>query len=182
MAAYEPTAAYLGECVSYDPITGTLTWRNRPSLHFSNEARWKQFNTSFAGRPAFNSIDGHGYRNGSLDRRSGIKAHRVILALTTGGWPEHVDHINGDRADNRLSNLRAINHAENQRNLKRPVNNTSGVIGVYHDNRRGGWYAKIKVDQKQIHLGNYDTKEAAIVARGEAELRYGFHKNHGRAS
>ena len=87
--------------------------------------------------------------------------------------------------NNRIDNLRDVDHVTNGRNQRTPTNNTSGVCGVYQDRRRGKegkWIARIKVDYKAIHLGSFDTLEAASSTRKEAEIKYGFHENHGRES
>jgi hypothetical protein len=125
-------------------------------------------------------IKSHGYRgvriNGKLYR-----AHRIIWAMHTGQWPEdELDHINGDRLDNRLENLRPVSCQENMRNAKRYCNNKSGVMGVYWHKAAGKWRAQIMVNGRQIHLGYFAAKEEAIAARKAAETMYGFHENHGR--
>ena len=89
-----------------------------------------------------------------------------------------IDHINGDRYDNRIINLKEATTSENNRNRRITDRNTSGYVGVVKQGDK--WYAYIKVDGKKIHLGTYNTKDEAIQARKQAEKKYGFHENHGK--
>jgi len=99
-----------------------------------------------------------------------------------GDCPSHlqVDHINGDVTDNRWENLRLIYGGENQRNMKRAHNNTSGITGVVWDQSRALWHARIRLNQKDRFLGRFKSKDEAIAARKAAERQFGFHVNHGR--
>jgi len=107
--------------------------------------------------------------------------HRIIWLYVYGELPEHeVDHINQDRSDNRLCNLRAVTHAQNMRNKPRYVNNTSGTAGVSVDRRCNKYRAYINVAGKHTGLGYYDSLEEAVAAR-HAALKAGgdYHANHG---
>jgi len=107
--------------------------------------------------------------------------HRLIWLYVNGEFPpDEIDHINGDRADNRLVNLREVTCLENCRNTKIYSNNKSGVLGVYWYGQRNKWRAVIQGDKKQIHLGYFQDLEDAKAARAEADIKYGFHPNHGR--
>lgn len=169
----------LKEAFTYCPETGRLTWLHRPLHHFFDERAQKICNTQFAGTPALDRVSGHGYRTGTLMGRK-ISAHRAILAMQIGRWPTEVDHINGDRTDNRVSNLREVTRLENRRNQRRPKNNKSGRVGVAWSHQSGSWQAYIRVDRKMIHLGLHSDLADAIAARADAERRHGFHANHGR--
>lgn len=96
------------------------------------------------------------------------------------GPEEQIDHINHIRTDNRILNLRKVTNTENSRNASIGVNNTSGVVGVWFEKRRNKWSAEIKVDRKKIHLGQFEKFEDAAEARKAAEVKYGFHENHGQ--
>jgi hypothetical protein len=76
--------------------------------------------------------------------------------------------------------LRDVSNQENQRNKSRQSRNTSGVTGVHWHKRDKKWIARIKVDKKDLYIGMFDTFEEAVAARKEAEIKYGFHENHGR--
>ena len=120
----------------------------------------------------------NGYKYGSINKKP-VLAHRIIWKMQYGYDPQHIDHINGNRADNRIENLRSVNRFENLRNMRIGKANTSGVMGVWV-NKRGVYVAEIYTDGKKKSLGHFDTIEAAAQARKEAEVVYGFHRNHGK--
>ena len=91
-----------------------------------------------------------------------------------------VDHINHDRTDNRIENLRLVNANENGKNQKASVRNKSGVVGVSWKKSKNKWHSQIMVNGKQIHLGFFDNIDEAKKARIDAERKYGFHENHGK--
>ncbi len=181
------TPELLRQLLRYEPETGKLYWRERDVRFFrdgakAKEAVCKSWNTKWAGKEAFKFIGGNGYHRGAVFDRP-MRAHRVIWALVHGAWPEaDIDHINGDRSDNRLCNLRVVTRAENNRNAKRPTDNTSGIPGVYSTRAPGKWFAKIGAGGKRIYLGTYDTFDLAVQAREAALKKHGFHPNHGRES
>jgi len=94
--------------------------------------------------------------------------------------PEFIDHINGNRADNTIKNLRSVSQTENARNTKRKKHNTSGVSGVHWVKKDQRWLATIYHKGKRIGLGQYKSFDAAVAARKLGEQVYGYHKNHGR--
>ncbi|AXY82057.1 HNH endonuclease [Pectobacterium phage Khlen] len=103
------------------------------------------------GDPALSAKHSNGYYSGQvLGRR--CYAHRVVWYLHTGEWPKQVDHINGNRRDNRIENLREVTNQQNAFNRK-------GVKG--YTPYRGKYMAYITVDYKFKFLGYYDTPEAA---------------------
>ena len=112
------TQELLLEVLNYDPETGFLTWKPRGLHLFKSEREMKIFNTSHAGKQALTTIDGGGYPHGTLFRQS-VYAHRVIWQMVHDEKPELVDHINRDRGDNRLANLRAANKSLNALNSDR---------------------------------------------------------------
>ena len=184
-----PSRAQLRQILDYCPTTGKLHWRHRPTSMFAAcgrltaQQKAKAWNARNAGREAFTANDGRGYRQGQVFKYH-TTAHRVIWAWLHDEWPEAIDHISGDKADNRQANLRAVNRSGNQRNLPTPRTNTSGMIGVRHRFRYGKlgrWEAMIADNGKQVHLGSFRCATAALVARKAAERRLGYHPNHGRA-
>ena len=108
------------------------------------------------------------------------KAHRLAWLYEYGEFPNNIDHINGDRTDNRIQNLRDVSKAENNRNLSIYKNNKSGHIGVYFDNRLKKYCANIRYNGKLIHLGVFTSIDEAIASRKGAEITLGFHENHGK--
>ncbi|MGL6141784.1 MAG: HNH endonuclease signature motif containing protein [Enterobacterales bacterium] len=156
-----------GDLFSYDPILGGLTWANKPS---------KSIN---AGAPA-GSITNRGYAVVSVNNRRFL-VHRVIWEMFYGEIPEglEVDHINHNRIDNRIENLRLVSRLDNLRNQSRYRNNTSGMTGVCYDKVYSKWRAHITIDGKTIALGKFASFDAAAEARKAAEVEFGFHSNHG---
>lgn len=174
-----PSVELLRKLLRYDPETGELLWRSRDVSLFKAEHDCNAWNARFAEKPA-GGIDGNGYTLVRLlGRRSGL--HRIAWAIHHGAWPaDQIDHINGDTADNRIVNLREVTNQENGKNQKMPCNNTSGVMGVHWYKPGAKWQARIMVDGKYISLGYFDSIEDAAAARAKAEIKYGFHTNHGR--
>lgn len=110
-----------------------------------------------------------------------VCAHVVVFALHRGRWPvETIDHINGDRCDNRPVNLRDVPHIQNMRNQPLSRASTTGVTGVSFDRPRQKYEAHITIRGKTIHLGRFSEMGAAVRARKRAEVKHGFHENHGR--
>jgi len=104
-----------------------------------------------------------------------LLGHRLAWMLSNGPIPEgmQVDHINGNRSDNRLENLRLVSHAGNQQNQTRPhVSNVgSGIMGAHLEKRTWKYVARIKDNGKSIHLGTFKTAEAAHAAYVTAKRR-----------
>jgi hypothetical protein len=158
----------LKEVLNYNPDTGIFTWLvDRGANRTSGK---------IAGH-----IDCHGYRSIGIDGKY-YKAHRLAWLYVHGEFPPNeIDHINGNGIDNRLDNLRPVTSSENSQNQKMRDNNKSGVMGVYWYNKSKKWLARIRVNTKEIHLGVYKDLELAALVRAEAEVKYGFHPNHGRS-
>ena len=102
--------------------------------------------------------------------------HRLIWKWWYGYDPEQVDHINGDKIDNRIDNLRNVDNKTNCRNRTKQNNNTSGFTGVIWFEQTGKWRSQIKIDQRQIYIGSYDTPQEAKEARDEFIKE--FYPNH----
>ena len=160
------TKERLDELLHYDPDTGEFRWR---------VSRGPRKAGAVAGGPHQT-----GYATIRIDSVQYL-THRLAWLTTYGEFPpEQTDHINHDKSDNRISNLRAVSHSENSRNQKIYKNNTSGVVGVSWYPKKGKWRSKMKVREKYIHLGYFTEKEDAISARKAAEEEHNFHPNHGK--
>lgn len=170
----------LRELFDFDAEAGVLIWRVRPAEAFAKLSDANAWNARFAGRVA-GCINVQGYCTIKIDDKM-RQAHRLIWIYINGSIPAgiQIDHVNGVRSDNRLANLRMVTNAENQRNRSMPRDNTSGVMGVDWKKRDRKWRAQIVVAGRNMHLGNFDTLEAAATARAKAERDYGYHPGHGK--
>lgn len=162
------------QLLRYDPENGYLYWRYRPRSFFPTQRAYLIWNGRFPDKRAFISRDRRGYFCGALLYRP-LFLHRVAWAIVHGEWPDQIDHINGDRGDNRLVNIRSVSAKENARNKGRYKNSISEVPGV-HEGTPGIWHARIA----HIRLGTYLTRAEAIAARKAAEKVLGYHPNNGR--
>lgn len=167
MSAPLPTVARLRELLRLDPETGRLYWRvRRPG-------------TAQAGDEAFVAYGNDGYRQGQAAGHSFL-AHRVVYALTHNEWPKgQIDHVNGDRTDNRPANLRDVDRTGNCRNQWLHATNSSGHVGVSWYKRYGCWVAQVRLSSRTKHLGYYKDFDDAVAARKAAEREYGFSERHG---
>lgn len=138
----------------------------------------KNWNARYAGKECFRSCDHHGYLKGNI-QTAGVnvtyRSHRIAWALYYGEWPANgmvIDHINRNRSDNRVINLRVVTLSDNLINSQARSDNQSGLRGVYRRRRKGRerWLAYIKRDGRRQHLGTFDTPEEAAVARKAAEV------------
>jgi hypothetical protein len=170
---------YLKECVYYNPNTGSFFWRKRPLSHFENQKNSDKFNCKFSGKEITTATHS-GYLKTTIDGKRHY-LHRMAWFYVHGVWPDSIDHINGNTADNRICNLRNVTHQANLKNCKLSKNNSSGIHGVRWKDHHGKWLARIFTDGKEIHLGSFASFFDACCARKSAEKRFGFHENHGRA-
>ena len=177
---YDP--ALVSGLVRYNPDTGKLFWRERSSDMFASERAAKIWNTKFAGKEAFTSCNDSGYKVGAIMNKT-YRAHHVAWAATFGAWPSmELDHINGDRTDNRICNLRDVSRSVNKQNSKIQSNNTSGHVGVCWSKAHSLWLARISNNGKVLQLGMFKDLGAAISARKAAEKRFGYTERHGSAA
>jgi hypothetical protein len=160
----------LRQSLILDAESGALTWKERPVWHFANDMRWSaqeaqaRWNTRYAGTAAFTTLSKAGYLTGVVDGER-LFAHRVIMAMRLGSWPpETVDHINGVRNDNRLSNLRLASRSEQSRNTSSANGSTSQYLGVSYRKDRDVWRAVIFIDGRQKYLGSFTSEIDAAKA------------------
>lgn len=177
------TPEVLRQLLRYDPETGDIFWMPRDAGFYSHPNRdslAKRWNAQFAGRAALIHVGEHGYRYGAVLGRK-VKAHRAAWALHFGAWPRGViDHINGDRIDNRIANLRDTDHVGNGRNAKRSTANTSGHTGVSWCAIQAKWKVQIRDRGRKVTVGRYSSLAEAVSARDRANREFGYHENHGR--
>lgn len=174
------TAAELQEYLLLDEETGRLFWRERPRKMFSSAREAGRWNTRYARKEAFTSVQSSGYRSGSIWRVH-YAAHRVVWAMVHGEWPVgQIDHIDGDRLNNRPGNLRDVTHRQNTMNRGIRRDNTTGVVGVVRHRRTGSYDASISDGGRKVHLGCFTNLDAAREARRQAEVELGYHPNHGQ--
>ena len=153
------TKERLDELLSYDPETGVFTWK------VASSRRVKPGDTT--GCP-----DSGGYLLIRVDGRL-RSAHRLaFIAMTGSPLSTNVDHINGDRADNRWCNLRMATSSQNSHNRRVGRYNTSGVPGVTWNKRLQKWRAFIRSGGEATHLGLFVEFEDAVAARRAAEVKY----------
>lgn len=113
------------------------------------------------GRPV-TAVNSHGYKTVRVGSKT-MKCHRIAWYLTYGFWPDQIDHINRDKTDNRLVNLRACTRSTNSLNRKINNNNTSGVRGVSYCKSRKNWL----VQYRSKTIGRYPTYQQAVEVANE---------------
>lgn len=165
------------------PGEGRLIWKDRTPDLFVDGLQTKEhkclaWNRKNGGKEAFR-WKANGYYSGSLFGKK-YKAHRIIWKFVYGEDPLTIDHINGNKLDNRVCNLRNVSQAENARNSSKSKSNSSGCVGVVFDKSRNKWAARIHDVDKMINLGRFDKFEDAVLTRKQAEKELGYHENHGR--
>lgn len=109
-----------------------------------------------------NGTDAYGYIQLGYKKKM-YKAHRVIWAIVNGEFPKgYIDHINGNRTDNRIKNLRVVTHQQNIHNQQK-INkkNKSGYTGVCWNKKSAKWQSCISVNRKTIYLGVFEDPKVA---------------------
>lgn len=160
-----PSPEDVRQLLTYEPETGKLFWKPRGSEWFEGakmpaEVLAKRWNPRYAGKEAL-TASSHGYMAGTVLGRCEF-AHRVVWAIANGKWPDdQIDHVDGDRSNNRLCNLREATRSQNQMNRPTQSNNTSGVKGVSFHKPSNRWRAHVKVNGKQMCMGVFRDKESA---------------------
>jgi hypothetical protein len=160
MRAY-PTQERLLELFKYNP----------------NDGSFERIKTTapkaIKGMVIFGSKNSSGYLLVSVDSKTFV-AQRLAWIISNGDIQSglQIDHINRDRSDNRLCNLRLVTHMENGHNQKLRATNNSGYAGVFWHTQSKKWRASIMVNYKPIHLGGFDTPEEANVAYVTAKEIY----------
>lgn len=150
----------------YEPSTGVFTWKERPSKRI------------FSGTQA-GYVGSQGYRYISILGKKYLE-HRIAWFYVHGKMPEKlIDHINHNRADNRIANLRQVSIQDNARNRKRNNQSRTQEMGVHYDKRSKRFVAQIRVNGKKVFQRYFKTADEAIEARKAQAKLLGFHDNHG---
>lgn len=148
------TDEYIRSILDYNSNTGEFIWKYR------NDAS-PQWNGQYAGKKA-GSLEKSGYITIRINKVS-FYAHRLAWLYVHGKWSENfVDHANGIKKDNKISNLRDAMRINNARNMKKHKICASGYKGVRIFNDK--FQARISINYKRIHLGTFNTAEKAYKA------------------
>lgn len=162
--------------LSYCPVTGAFHWLGSPE----SSPEW---NSVYAGKMAGSIDRTHGYRRISVivdGKTRRVQAHRLAYFKTHGVPPTGaIDHINGDRTDNRAENLREATPTTNGKNRRKNANNTSGFNGVYYCKETRKWRAYVASGRKTEWLGYYSTAEEAAQISHAARAARGYTARHG---
>ncbi len=153
---HKPTKDEIVSVLSYDRDTGVFKW---------NTSKLKRVrNGDVAG------FSTRGYIGIGLFGKQ-YKAHRIAWVIEYGEWPEsELDHINGDRTDNRICNLRLANRFINNQNKRRSaIGSSSKYIGVCFSKSHNKWMSKVKINGKTHYLGIFDDEEKASIAYQKAK-------------
>jgi hypothetical protein len=154
-----PTLERVKEVLDYQSISGEFVWRSSPTSRIPAGAR--------AGH-----VRPDGYKFIKIDGLN-ISAHRLVWFYNYGVWPKNgMDHINGQKLDNKLENLRDVSPSVNNFNRGRTAANTSGIVGVYRNKKQKNWRSMIRVGGRLISLGVYANVRDAQAARLKAERKY----------
>lgn len=134
----------------------------------SGEFRWKETRNGFCKK---GSIAGILHKKGYIDIQvfgQTLKAHRLAWLYVYGQWPDdQLDHVNGNRSDNRICNIRQATNAENQWNSGIRKDSTTGVRGVKRQGEK--FIVRIQKNKKRTFLGSFDCLSDAAYARKQAE-------------
>lgn len=150
------TQSRLMHLLAYDPETGVFTWRVSPT----NGVR---VGTVAGGKRS------DGYHQINIDGKH-YRAHRLAWLYIHGHFPGLIDHLNGIRADNRITNLRDVDCSINSQNQRRAQSaNKSGLLGVCWHKCNAKWRAQIRLDGRKKHLGLFATADEAHAAYLEAK-------------
>lgn len=146
------------ELLLYESETGVFRWK---------EMRGGSPHGSIAG-----SIKWNGYHSIMVDEKN-YMAHRLAWLYVYDEWSTiDIDHIDGNRSNNKIENLRLASRSQNNINSGPPKNNTSGIRGVYWHKKAGKFTASIGVNGKSLYLGLFSSREEALSARLSAEIKY----------
>lgn len=161
------TQKQIKELIHYDKDSGVFTWKvDRQNIAKKGMVAGSSASDNYLVLTLFNKQ---------------YKAHRIAWMYEYGHFPkDNIDHINGNKKDNRIINLRDVTSLINHKNMSIDKRNKSGKTGVTWHKLSKKWITNISVDKRLVHLGYFENIEDAIKVRQEAENKYSFHMNHGR--
>lgn len=169
-------AGLLKDKLTYCPSSGKLRWKKRDRGQFKNNQIYKAWNTKYSDKFA-GYLENTGYLRVRIQSKT-YQYHRVCWALYHGQWPKgQIDHVDGDKQNNRIGNLRDVENSVNSKNKGIDSRNKSGVVGVRYISRLRKWQADIRSDGVYKYLGVFENKRDAVIAREKAEGSLGFYKN-----
>jgi len=179
-----PDQSELLRRMSYDPITGSLTWKKRPVSDFSSERDAKIWNTKYGGKSAgCKAWNKYGNPSHEVVVFNYVQylAHRLIWVIVNGSLSEGllIDHKDRNPFNNSILNLREATHGQNAQNQSIRTDNSSGYRGVAFNALRNKWMAYINHNGKRKYLGTHNTRWGAYAAYREAAVVHGEFSNLG---
>lgn len=166
----------VSELLEYED--GHLRWKHRDTKWFRSNQHYKAWNKNFAGKLAGHE-KGNGYIGVTILSEEYL-VHRVVYGMFHGYVPQIVDHIDLNRSNNRIENLREINSQGSNCNVGISVRNTSGIKGVSWNSANNLWKAQICKHGKTTYLGMYKNIEDAAAAYAAASKE--IHGEFGRTA
>lgn len=154
-------SAMAREKYSYDAITGVVKSKSGKEIGAKNSGGYLRVNMRIN------------------RKRYDILLHRLIFLMLNDRWPEQIDHINGIKDDNRLENLREVDHSTNMKNTRLRSNSKTGVSGVRITDC-GKFRVSIGSGSDRKTIGTFDNIFDAACARKSTEIAMGYHENHGK--
>lgn len=147
------------ELLSYDPSSGKFTWLYRPIETFADSNHGKIWNSRFAGKLVPGSINTKGYLQFAIHGKR-MLYHRIVWFYVHGNWPKNqIDHIDGDKVNNKIGNLREATNSQNQQNLR--MHKKYGIntlLGASYHKRDKTFHARITINGKLFYLGRFATE------------------------
>lgn len=156
------TQTEVSALLDYDPDTGIMRWRHRAD-------RSRRWNSRYSGTIA--GQISNGYVAIQVAGKGAYQGARLAWLIIYGQWPTNqIDHINGIRDDNRISNLREVDNSQNNMNRGAQSNNLAGIRGLAK-HPTAGWRVRIQARGESHDLGYFKDRDEAIAARKALETK-----------